>query len=145
MLFCIFQFNQAAGRMRLKFRDEFSYLNDSTDIWWRAFKMANIFIFQIVFPQWRAVLLTNNFEMFFLDWSVLSSWKISGLTVQPFTFFGQKCYIFQHIWGKNISLKNIYGFTQVQKTIIIFGPKMSKSKAFTFKDLFNSLLLSIAA
>ena len=42
-------------------------------------------------------------------------------------------------------LKNIYGFTQVKKRMIIFGPKMSKSKAITFKDLFNSLLLSIAA
>ena len=42
-------------------------------------------------------------------------------------------------------LKNIYGFTLVKKRIIRFGPKMSKSKAITFKDLFNSLLLSIAA
>ena len=29
----------------------------------------------------------NYFEMFFCDWPLLSSWKISALTVQPFTFF----------------------------------------------------------
>ena len=46
--------------------------------------------------------------MFFQEWSVLSSYKISGFTVQPFRFF-------------------------LSKNVI------------TFKDLFNFLLLSIAA
>ena len=46
---------------------------------------------------------------------------------------------------KLVFQKNIYGFTQVKKRINIFGPKMSKIKAITFKDLFDSLLLSIAA
>ena len=54
--------------------------------------------------------------------------------------------IFYIIFAEKIFfLKNIYGFTLVKKRIIIFGPKMSKSKAITFKDLFNSLLLSKAA
>ena len=42
--------------------------------------------------------------MFFLDWSVLSSWKISGLTVQPFAFFCPKMpYFLSFLWEKNIS------------------------------------------
>ena len=52
------------------------------------------------------------------------------------------------IFGEAIAiyfLKNIYGFTTVNKEMIRFGPKMSKSKLITFKDLFNSQLLSIAA
>ena len=87
----------------------------------------------------------NYFEMFFQDWSVLSSYKISGFTVQPFRFFVENA-IFVIIFAEKIFfLKNIYGFTPVKKRIIRFGPKMSKSKAITLKDLFNSLLLSIAA
>ena len=44
----------------------------------------------------------NYFEMFFQDWSVLSSYKISGFTVQPFRFFVEKCHICYHICGKDI-------------------------------------------
>jgi len=83
--------------------------------------------------------------MFFQDWSVLSSYKISGFTVQPFRFLSKNAIFFILFAEKIFFLKNIYGFTPVKKRIIRFGPKMSKSKAITFKDLFNSLLLSIAA
>ena len=61
-------------------------------------------------------------------------------------FFLSRNPIFYIIFAEKIFfLKNVYGFTPVKKRIIIFGPKMSKSKAVTFKDLFNSLLLSLAA
>ena len=60
--------------------------------------------------------------------------------------FLSKYAIFLIIFAEKIFfLKNIYGFTPGKQRIIRFGPKMSKSKAITFKDLFNSLLLSIAA
>ena len=53
--------------------------------------------------------------------------------------FLSKNVIFFIIFAEKIFfLKNIYGFTPAKKRIIRFGPKMSKSQAITFKDLFNS-------
>ena len=63
----------------------------------------------------------------------------------PSGFLSKNAIFFILFAEKIFFLKNIYGFTPVKKRIIRFGPKMSKSKAITFKDLFNSLLLSIAA
>ena len=63
----------------------------------------------------------------------------------PSGFMSKNALFFSIFEVEKVFLKNIYGFTQVKKRIIIFGRKMSKRKAFTFEDLLNSLLLSIAA
>ena len=86
---------------------------------------ANICIFQIAFSQWRAGLWKNYFEIFFCDWPLLSSWKISALTVQPFTFFYKKNGIFYYICGENIFPAKYLRFYTSQKNLISFGPKMS--------------------
>ena len=61
----------------------------------------------------------NYFEMFFCDWPLLSSWKISALTVQPFTFFYKKNGIFLlYSWGKYFSYKIFTVLHQSKKSYL---------------------------
>ena len=69
----------------------------------------------------------NYFEMFFCDWPLLSSWKISAFTVQPFMYFVKKLHIFYHICGENIFPAKCLRFYTRQKKIISFGSKLSKN------------------
>ena len=63
----------------------------------------------------------NYFEMFFCDWPLLSSWKISALTVQPFTFFYKKNGIFYYICGENIfPAKYLWFYTSKKKSYLIW-------------------------
>ena len=69
----------------------------------------------------------NYFEMFFCDWPLLSSWKISAFTVQPFMYFVKKIHIFYHICGGNIFPAKCLRFYTRQKKFISFGSKLSKN------------------
>ena len=76
----------------------------------------------------------NYFEMFFCDWPLLSSWKISAFTVQPFTFFFIKRMAFFIIFvGKIFFLQNIYGFTPVKKILSHLDQKWAQTKQLLSK------------
>ena len=124
-------------------RVEHYSVNDSSDIWGGTIYKANIFIFQIAFSQWRAGLIKNYFEMFFYDWPLLSSWKISGLSVQLFTFCQKKCQIFYHICVNNIFLPKYLRFYTSQKNYQI-GIRNEQKLGLYFSKLLKSLMLWIA-
>ena len=75
----------------------------------------------------------NYFEMFFYDWPLVSSWKISGFSVQPFRFFVKICHIFIIFVGKIFFLQNIYGFTPVKKISSDSGQKWAKTRQLLLK------------
>ena len=78
----------------------------------------------------------NYFEMFFCDWPLLSSWKISAFTVQPFTFFFYKKMAFFIIFvGRIFFLQNIYGFTPVKKILSYFDQKWAQTKQLLSKKI----------
>ena len=70
---------------------------------------------------------------FFYNWLLVSSWKISGFSVQPFRFFVKICHIFIIFVGKIFFLQNIYGFTPVKKISSDSGQKWAKTRQLLLK------------
>ena len=94
-------------------------------LWDHKILMQIFSYFKLLFHNEGLDCQKKYFEMFFCDWPLLSSWKISALTVQPFTFFYKKMTFFYYIHGENIFPTKYLRFYTSQKNLISVGPKMS--------------------
>ena len=73
--------------------------------------------------------------MFFYDWPLVSSWKISGLSVQPFSFFVCKKmpYLSSYLWGKYLSTKIFTVLHQSKKELSDWDQNWAKTRPLLFK------------
>ena len=99
----------------------------------------NICKFKIAFSQWRAWLIKNYFEMFFYNWPLLSSWKISGLSVQPFTFCQKNAKYFIIFAKKYLSTKIFTVVHQSKKELLDLDQNWAKTRHLLFKTWKSSI------
>ena len=71
--------------------------------------------------------------MFYYDWPLLSSWKISGLSVQLFTFFEKKCHFFIIFAKKYFSTKIFTVLHQSKKELSDWDQNWAKTRPLLFK------------
>ena len=78
--------------------------------------------------------------MFFYDWPRLSSWKISGLSVQPFTFCQKNAKYFIIFAKKNIFLpKYLRFYTSQKKEWLDLDQNWAKTRHLLFKTWKSSI------
>ena len=82
----------------------------------------------------------NYFEIFFYNWPLVSSCKISGFTVQPFSFFVKKMpYLSSYLCGKYLSTKIFTFLHQSKKELSDLDQNWAKTRHLLFKTWKSSI------